>query len=164
MKTAGFIAIVLATAGLVAAGAAQAQPGGPGKFGPKLSFEELDTDGNGELSKAELMAQREAHFKKADTNGDGALSLEEAKAQGSKMGAERAAKMFERMDENADQKISLDELPKPRKAGKMFNRMDSDGNGSISAEEFADAKAHMKRHGGKHGMKSWRGKGCQDEG
>ena len=33
-----------------------------------------------------------------------------------------------------------------------------------SAEEFADAKAHMKRHGGKHGMKSWRGKGCQDEG
>lgn len=147
MKHTGFITGTLIVALAVSAGAAYAK--GAGKF-KAVEFEALDADGNGELSQAELDAHRAARFATADSNGDGVLSLQELQAAGHTKADERAARMIERFDANADGALSQDEMPGPRKQGRMFTRMDADGNGTISQEEFAQARDRMKeRHGGK---------------
>lgn len=142
MKHSSFIAVIVAVAGVAVSGAAMAK--GIGHHGPKMSFEEIDTDGNGEVTKAELQALKEARFAAADSNGDGVLSLEEMQAQGRERAAERAARMLERFDKNGDGALSKDELPQPRRAGKMFDRMDGDGSGGISKQEFEEARMNHR--------------------
>ncbi|MBE1283951.1 MAG: calcium-binding protein [Rhodobacteraceae bacterium] len=141
-----FIAGLVATAGIVTASASQAGPGGFGKHGERPSFEQLDTDGNGEISKAELENRGAARFATADSNGDGKLTVEEMIAASQNRAQDRAAKMVKKFDTNGDGALSQDELPKPRHAGKMFERIDADGSGGISAEEFAEAKDRMRGH------------------
>ena len=50
MKNAGFIALIIAAAGTIGAGAvlAKGSPGGHGFMGPQMTFEQLDADGSGE--------------------------------------------------------------------------------------------------------------------
>ena len=144
MKHVKFIAVIVAVAGVTAGGVALAK--GFGHHGPRMSFEEIDADGNGEVTKAEIQAMKDAHFAKADADGDGKLTLEEMQANARERADERAARMLERFDNDGDGALSKDELPKPRRAGKMFDRMDADGSGGISKEEFEEARA---RHGGK---------------
>ncbi len=146
MKHTQFIAVIVAVAGLTGASAALAKPG-MGAHGPKVTFEELDADGNGEVTKAEIDSHRAARFAATDTDGDGKLSAAEIEAEGAKRAAERAARMIKRHDSDGDGALSQDELPKPRERGDMFARMDSDGSGAISKEEFDDARAKMR---GKH--------------
>ncbi|OBY28376.1 EF-hand domain-containing protein [Leisingera sp. JC1] len=145
MKHVKFIALIVAAAGMTAGSAVLAK--GFGHHGPKMSFEEIDADGNGEVSKAEIEAMKEARFAKADADGDGKLTLDEMQAHAQARANERAAHMLERFDKDGDGALSKDELPQPRRAGKMFDRMDADGSGGISKEEFEDARM---RHGGKH--------------
>ncbi|MBE1296505.1 MAG: calcium-binding protein [Rhodobacteraceae bacterium] len=144
MKHTHFIAVIVATAGLAGASAALAKPG---MHGPRASFEELDADGNGQVTKAEIEAHRAARFAATDTDGDGKLSAAEIEAEGVKRAAERAVRMIERHDSDGDGALGPDELPKSRQRGDMFARMDSDGNGAISKEEFQEARANMR---GKH--------------
>ncbi|AHD01525.1 EF-hand domain-containing protein [Leisingera methylohalidivorans] len=145
MKHVTFIAAIVAAAGLAAGGAALAK--GDGHHGPKMSFEEIDADGNGEVTKAEIQALKEARFGKADTDGNGVLTLEEMQAHAQAQANKRAARMLERFDKDGDGALSKDELPEPRRAGRMFDRMDADGSGGISKQEFDEARM---RHGGKH--------------
>jgi Spy/CpxP family protein refolding chaperone len=74
MKTAGFIAAIAVAATAVTAGVALADGHGKGKHGARHSFEDLDLDGNGEVTMEEMIQHREARFKAADTDGDGFLS------------------------------------------------------------------------------------------
>lgn len=146
MKHVTFIAAIVAAAAVTAGGAAMAK--GFGHHGLKISFEEIDTDGNGEVTKAEIQAMKDAHFAKADADGDGKLTLEEMQARAREHANERAARMLERFDTDKDGALSKDELPQPRRAGKMFDRMDADGSGGISKAEFENARMHR---GGMHG-------------
>ncbi|WIY25591.1 EF-hand domain-containing protein [Parasedimentitalea psychrophila] len=152
MKKAAFIAVIVGTASIIAAGSVLAKggPDGPGGPGMRMSFEEIDTDGNGEISQAEMDAMKGARFAKTDTNGDGVVSLEELTAQGVKNVAARAEKMLKMRDANGDGVLSQEELSKPRRAGQMFDRFDADGNGSISKEEFEEAGKHMRQRGKGH--------------
>ncbi|MBY6137001.1 EF-hand domain-containing protein [Nocardioides marinus] len=145
MKHNTFIAAIVAVACATASGVALAK-GGP-HHGPKMSFEELDADGSGEVTQAELQAHKQARFASADANGDGLLSLDELQAQASAKAAERAARMLERFDKNGDGSLSEGEMPKPRDGARMFERMDRDGSGGISKQEFEEARMHR---GGKH--------------
>jgi len=150
MKNTGIIALIVASVGIVGAGAVLANSG-PGRHGMNMSFEKLDADGNGEITQAEIDALKAGRFAAADSNGDGALSLEELQAQANKKAEQHAAAMLDRHDANGDGQLSQDELPKPRGSGHMFERMDADGNGSISKEEFDEARNHMRSNGrGKH--------------
>jgi len=150
MKKAAFIAVIVGTASLIATGAVLAK-GGPGGQGMRPSFEELDADGNGEITQAEMDAMKAARFAKVDTNGDGQLSLEELTARGVQKAATHAEKMLERRDANGDGVLSADELSKPHRSGKMFDRFDADGSGTISQEEFEEASNQMHQRGkGKH--------------
>lgn len=146
MKHTGFIAAIVVAAVGMTGTAVLAK-------GSHATFQELDSDGNGEITKAEMDAYRTARFTKADTDGDGKLSFEEATAMAQERAGKRAEKMFERHDANKDGFLEAEELPKPRRAGKFFDRMDADGSGGVSAEEFAQARERMKEHRKKRGHK-----------
>lgn len=151
MKNVTFIALVLAGASVIGAGAALAKPGGG--HGPRASFEELDVNSDGEVTQAEMESLRARHFAAADSDGDGLLSLEEMTARAAERGAKRAERMLERFDANGDGALSADEMPSPRNPDKRFSRLDADGSGGISKEEFEAARAH--HHQGGKGRKQW---------
>ncbi len=155
MKHTGFIAAVVGASVVLTAGFAQAQ--GPGGMrGGHMSFEALDADGNGEISREEMTNHRQVRFSGADADGNGALSRDEMIAAGQARVQEHVTAMIEAFDENGDGALSLDEMPGPRKperAARFFDRMDSDDSGGISREEFAAAGDWMGRHGGTH--KRW---------
>lgn len=131
--------------------------GRKGPKGPQIPFAELDADGDGKVTQAELDAHFAAHFATIDTDGNGTLSAEELAAEAQGKNAERMAKrtarMMERMDANGDGVLSLEEM-QPKNGDKMFARLDTDGDGAISEAEFEAMKAHRgKGHGKGFGQK-----------
>ena len=117
-----------------------------GQHGPRLKFEELDANQDGELTKDEMKAHRKTQFMKMDTDNDGQVSEAELRAgmseRAEKKMERRIGYMMDRHDTNNDGKLSADEF-EPRKGGRMFDRIDSDGNGTISRVEFDAMKAKM---------------------
>lgn len=140
MNKANLISVIVGTTVAITATSALAK-------GPRMTFEELDIDGDGQVTLTEITQQRMQKFTAADTNGDGRLSVEEMQAAAQVRANAHVTRMFEKHDANADGVLSEDELPKPRRADKMFKRIDADGNGAISEQEYADAK---DRKGRKH--------------
>lgn len=126
--------------------------GGHGRKGPQLEFSDLDANGDGQITEAELTAHAAARFAAVDTNGDGVLSAEELAARAESENAERQAKRIERMiskmDENDDGVLSAEEMQR-RDPAKMISRLDADEDGAVSQEEFDNAKKRFgKRKGG----------------
>ena len=116
-----------------------------GHKGPRASFEELDRDQDGQVTKAEMQAHREAHFTQMDTDGDGLVSevelLTGMQKRADSRVARRVSHMMERHDANDDGKLSVEEM-QAQHGGRMFERADSDGDGAISREEFDAMKQH----------------------
>ena len=137
------------------------------------AFQEIDTDGDGQLSRAELEAHAAARFARADSNGDGFLSGDEIgkghggkraqkmlerldrdgdgkldaaelEAAGAERRQERHARMLERLDSDGDGRLSLAEISARRDMGEVFDRLDTDNSGGLSAEEFARMRGHRK--------------------
>ena len=123
--------------------------------GEALVFEELDLNNDGEITLEELQGQSTARFEAADTDGDGALSEAEMIARATEGAQERAtrmiARMLERLDENEDGLLQLDEVPKrgQDRMERRFERADADSDGVISAEEFETASERIADRGGK---------------
>ena len=141
MKHAAFIAGVVVAATALTVTAARAQMTG---YGEGMSFQALDADGNGEVTRDEIAQYRAARFEGADTDGDGRLSQAEITAAAQARAADRAAWMIDRFDTDGDGALSAQELPKMRRAAGMFDWLDRDSSGTISEAEFADARAHAK--------------------
>ncbi|MDU8927130.1 EF-hand domain-containing protein [Alisedimentitalea sp. MJ-SS2] len=156
MKSNILIAGVAAASLIATAGMATAfgNKGGE-RMGPRgmmPSFEELDTNADGKVTKEEMQAHRKAMFDKADTNGDGKLSTEEMTAAAETRKAERMAKrqtrMLEKFDTDGDGALSFEEMPgQGDRAGKMFDRADADGDGAITKDEMADMGGKMGKRG-----------------
>ena len=133
---------------------ASADRGERGERGDRPSFTELDADGNGELTLAELQSHGAKRFADADTDGDGLLSSDEmvaaAKAREEGRMAKFVDRMIERRDTNGDGFLSVEEMaPEGDRAERMLEHADADNNGTISEEEFASLKKpghHGKRH------------------
>lgn len=113
------------------------------RHGP-VQFETLDRDGDGQITREEMAAQRGDRFEEADTDGDGKLSLAEIEARAAARAKERAGKLMTRLDSDGDGFVSADEMQPGPRADRRFDRADSDGNGAISKVEFESAKNHMK--------------------
>lgn len=143
MTSKHFIAGIVLTAFAVTAGAASAGNKG-GHKSHRMSFEQLDADGNGEVTKAEMQAAAKARFADADANGDGALSRDEMLAAANARAEKRVDRMMERMDANGDGKITPDE--RPGMPDEKFDKIDADGSGGISKEEFAEMRKHGRKH------------------
>lgn len=129
-----------------------------GMFGGDVGFEQLDTDGNGEISKEEFDARHAAWLAMVDANGDGMLQQQELEAyileRIKAMAAEQSGRMIERLDSDSDGMVSADELGSKmgsdRRSDRMFDRLDADDSGGISADEMESAKAMgRKSRGGK---------------
>lgn len=145
-------ALVIALVAVGFTGIAQARGHGPAP----VSFEELDTDNNGEVTKAELEARGAVRFAKIDTDGDGFLSAAELEAAGREKAAKRSARMIKHLDADGDGKLSAEEMSDRGKkhygkdrSAKMIERFDTDKNGGLSKAEFDAAHEKMKNHKGK---------------
>lgn len=122
---------------------------GPGMS--DVTFEELDTDGNGELTKAELDARRTERFARMDANGDGAVTRDEIEAHIASHAGANAERMMQRFDKDEDGKLTEAEMqPRKQRGERMFSRLDADGNGSLNKSEFESAKTKMKRWRKRH--------------
>jgi Ca2+-binding EF-hand superfamily protein len=152
-KTLTLLAINTVFAGSVSAMAQAQDMDGPGPK-PMLNFEAMDADKDGKITSAEFDAFRAAEFAKADTNTDGLVSAEELVAKHiadmTARATDMAAKMIERMDENADGQLSAEEMAQGPRAPTMFERADADGDGAISKEEADAIREKMGRHGKHH--------------
>jgi len=148
-----------ATAGLAREGERRMGPGGPGGFGGAMlmeRFDEVDADGDGAVTEAELEAHAKARFDAADSNGDGKLDAAELEARAEQARQERlarmAARMIDRADSDGDGAITFAEAEaaRPDRATRLFERADADDDGAISREEAEEA---LKRFGERRGHK-----------
>jgi len=169
------VASLLGAAGMAVAHGKKMGPGGMHgmRGGPVMNFEEIDTDGDGKLTQAEMEAHAKARFTAADTDGNGKLSADEMKAAAEKRAEERRAqraermvtRMLERMDADKDGELSFEEMPGQKsQADTMFGRLDADGDGAISKDEMDKARERFSEHRGKgfgkghgmgHGPRNW---------
>lgn len=133
-------------------------------------FDEIDADKDGKVSAAELEAHRAARFAAADANGDGALDAAELSAmQMARMQdrmADRAARMIERLDGDADGRLSAEEMAAMEAPERAFGRADADGDGALTKAEveaaltrMAEGRGHGKGHGRGHGEGRGEGRG-----
>ncbi len=97
-----------------------------------------------------------ARFAEADADGDGKLSRDELVARMTAQAAERIESRADRMiahhDADGDKMLTLEEMQSGM-GERMFERLDADGDGMISREEFAKMREMRQMHGGKHGGK-----------
>lgn len=125
-----------------------------GHHGKRPSFEELDTNRDGAVSREEMQARMQARFDEVDADGDGKITREEMSARMEARAAERRErfldKMFERQDADADGALTIEEMRGDR-ADRMFAKVDQDGDGAVSREEFDAMKERMHKRHGKHG-------------
>ena len=123
--------------------------GGPGGSGgpPPIDqvFERSDANGDGKLTQDELPPQVAERIMKADADGDGAVTKEELEQARQAMGGQFADRIFERLDENRDGKLTQDELT--RFAEKLMEA-DADGDGAVTKEELQAAREKLGPHPG----------------
>ncbi|MET4101112.1 hypothetical protein ABIE58_000528 [Roseovarius sp. MBR-78] len=107
-------------------------------------------------------------FAEADADGDGKVSRDEMVARMTAQATERVEARADRMiahhDADGDKMLTLEEMQSGM-GGRMFGRLDADGDGMISREEFAKIREmhqmqgrgqgghHGAGQGGKHGGK-----------
>lgn len=147
MKT--LLLVAAMTAGFSVQAAFAQEDTGP----PMADFATLDADGDGGVTLAELEALGAARFAAIDADGDGAVSAQELlahrAAQETVRATRRAERMIERLDDNGDGVLQIEELHDPRRSvDRMFARADTDEDGVLSAQEFREAQERMgDRHG-----------------
>ncbi len=134
-----------------------------GKAGHRImgvEFAELDTDGDGQLSEEEFAAAKMVWLSSRDSDGDGMLSQEELEAAILEHMKEIASKsssgMIDRLDENDDGMISVDELGGRYDPSDVFSRLDEDEDGMISESEFGRMMSRDGKRRGHGSRKGWR--------
>lgn len=116
-------------------------------------FSEADADGDGFVTPQEMLGARVSGkasrmIERFDTDGNGQLSAAELEAANSDRAGRRINRMIQRADSNDDGKLSLAEMNAARDPAKVISRLDTDGNGSLSQEEFAKARQGRKDRSG----------------
>lgn len=132
-------------AAVLAAGSALAADKQPGPPPGEEMWDELDADGDGEVTLSEMNQHHQKMFSEADTDGNGAISKAEMHAHMEKMHAERRAEHMG--DKNGDGVISRDEFE--ANASAHFDKLDANHDGVLSDEELAagGGHGHHRRHG-----------------
>lgn len=149
-------ALLAGAALVIGTGAALAAPH-HGNRGHQSMMERMDTNHDGQITKAEADAFVAKRFKEMSGGSDSITLASFDKARSEKM-RERSNKRFDAMDWDGNSSLSLSEFSTPMRA--KFERMDRDGTGTIScaphgkhAEEKKEAEGkamHMGMHKGMH--------------
>lgn len=156
MTTKWTLAGAAAAALIAGALAVTAVHASPGERGARMDFGQMDADGDGLVTAAELEALREARWAALDADGDGSVTREEFAAHAAARADDRAGRMFDRLDADGDGVLGRDALAagfgRGPDAERMIGRFDTDGDGAISEAEFDEARADMRgRFGGRFG-------------
>ncbi|MXN65778.1 calcium-binding protein [Stappia sp. GBMRC 2046] len=123
--------------------------GGDGERGERRRlrggmFEELDTDGDGSISREEFTARTAGRFASADTDNNGSITLEEFGAIWLDRADRRMVRAFQRFDRDGDLKISRQEAD--RFFGNLVARMDRNGDGALSIADHPRGDRGDRHH------------------
>ena len=103
----------------------------------------LDTDGDGKVSVDEIAAEHKRLLGAADINADGKLSVAEFRRRGRWFQALGATTLFDLMDADGDQTLTLAEIQAP--AQRWLTRHDRNGDDAIEQSELPRRKGR-RRH------------------
>lgn len=124
-------AMLAGTIGIVAAQEAEPRR----EFRASRFIELFDTDLDGFASLVELTDEQERLFGAVDLDGDGALSVAEFRRRGALFQRLGTTTLFDLIDVNGDQRLTVDELSAP--ASRWFMRYDANGDGVLDVDELA---------------------------
>ena len=112
-----------------------------------LTFENLDINNDGKLSKKEIEKQRDFMVESMDLNGDKMVSTQELIKRRAKRADFFAKRMIKKLDSDGDGSLSFTELKKSQqwKLERMFYRVDKNIDGFISTEEAQTARKNMSK-------------------
>jgi Ca2+-binding EF-hand superfamily protein len=156
--TALILGLGLALAGGVLAGTDCHAGKGAGRIG------ELDTNKDGKVSLAELVASKQSWLSRVDSNKDGVANQAEIDASLQVRRSERIDKLFSEQDTNKDGRISREESRMP---ARWFARIDANSDGNLTREELTQHPgqrdgARTDGHNGKVGEMDSNGDGKID--
>ena len=86
-------------------------------------------------SLAEIHDEQERLFGAVDLDRDGVLSVAEFRRRGALFQRLGTTTLFDLIDVNGDQRLSVDELSAP--AARWFKRYDDNGDGGLDVDELA---------------------------
>jgi hypothetical protein len=148
---AGAAAVV---AGLAWAGSSLAQGWHGGGFGPMgrgpgmmgmMMLDQLDADGDGKVSRAEVDAFRKARFESADKSRDGRLDQAEFETLWLEVTRPMRIRAFQMLDADGDGIVTAVEVERP--VNRMFGRLDRDGDGVLEPTDRPMREHHGDRRG-----------------
>jgi len=130
-RTAG-AACIAATLALTLAGPAAAQGGG--------LFQRADQNGDGKLTRQEVVAFVEGRVTELDTDGDNAFTEKDMRRWVDERLQNATARRFQQRDPNGDGRITKEEFVQSSRnkeqAGRVFKRYDQNGDGTIVPDEM----------------------------
>ncbi len=109
-----------------------------------MMMRHMDTNGDGKVTKAEVLPRLTKRFDRVDANSDGKVTKAEAGEHVRKRVERRVNHMFERLDANGDGTMTKAELES--QVDKHFARLDTDKNGEVSREEMGAFRSAMRAH------------------
>jgi Ca2+-binding EF-hand superfamily protein len=152
MNKLSLTALILGS-GLALAGSVLAGTGGADCHGGKGidRMGQLDTNKDGKVSLAELVASKQSWLSKLDSNKDGVATQAELDAGMQARRTEHINELFAEQDTNKDGRISREESRLP---ARWFTRVDANNDGNLTPEEFTQRPArpdaaHAEGHHGK---------------
>ena len=109
------------------------------------TFENLDINNDGKLSKKEIEKQRDFMVESIDLNGDKMVSAQELIKRHAKRADFFAKQILKKLDSNGDGSLSFTELKSSQqwKLERMFYRLDKNNDGFISKEEAQRTRKNM---------------------
>jgi hypothetical protein len=113
--------------------------GGPGFGGRdggglmRAIFAQVDADGNGAITQAEVDAFRTAQVAAADASGDGNLSLDEFATVYAQIMRPQMVDAFQALDEDGDGAVTAAEMD--ARFGSVVAEMDRNGDGALSPDD-----------------------------
>lgn len=145
------VAFVAAVAIIALAQPAWSQPGGRSGGNLDAMIAQMDGDGDGAISRAEMDAAQSQRFASLDADGDGLVSeaefVDATKARGGGRMADRMAQRFARTDADGNGFATQNEFKDA--GGARFDRMDADGDGLVTADEMREtARQFFGQRGG----------------